>query len=233
MLRLPGGLIAINERTGDAPRRVPRAAHASDRIGRRALAFALAFARAVAVASWSTLAFAAPPGATDAQDSPEAATRAARTPTMREVEGRVVRVLDGDSLLVRLADGQVRGVRIAGIDAPEKGQPHADVSRRALLAQLHERDIRVEAVKTDRFDRLVGRVFVENRDAGLAQLRAGLAWHFTRYDADLAPAVRRRYAQAERRARLQGIGLWREAAPLPPWEHRARARATAGSSVAR
>jgi len=223
------GLIAINERACEAPRRGSRPAHAVDRIGGRGLAFA----RAVAVASWSALAFATLPAPADAHGSPEASTRAARTPAARAFEGRVVRVLDGDSLLIRLADGEIRGVRIAGIDAPEKGQPHADVSRRALLALLHERDVRVDAVKTDRFDRLVGRVFVENRDAGLAQLSAGLAWHFTRYDADLAPAVRRRYAQAERRARLQGIGLWREAAPLPPWEHRASARATTGASAAR
>ncbi len=86
------------------------------------------------------------------------------------------------------------------------------------------REIRVEVVKTDFFGRLVGRVFVEGRDAGLAQLRAGLAWHFRRYDADLAPAQRRRYAEAERQARLRRLGLWREAAPVPPWEYRAQAR---------
>src|SRR5690606_33835483 len=113
----------------------------------------------------------------------------------------------------------------------EKGQPHADASRRALLALLHEREVRVEVVKTDRFDRWVGRVFVANRDAGLAQLRAGLAWHFVRYDADLAPAVRRRYARAERQARLRGIGLWRDPEPLPPWEQRARVRAPSGRSA--
>lgn len=159
-----------------------------------------------------------------------AAGRPDAAPRITVVQGKVVRVLDGDSMLMRVAGGEVRGVRIAGIDAPEKGQPHADVSRRALLEQLHQREIRLEVVKTDRFDRLVGRVFVANRDAGLAQLRAGLAWHFARYDADLAPAVRRRYARAERQARLQGTGLWRDPAPLPPWEYRSRARTPANAA---
>jgi endonuclease YncB( thermonuclease family) len=149
-------------------------------------------------------------------------------PASTAVEGRVVRVLDGDSLLLRLDDGGVHGVRIAGIDAPEKGQPYADVSRRALLAQLDDRRIRLETIKTDVFGRLVGRVFVDGRDAGLVQLRAGLAWHFARYDADLAPAQRRRYAQAERQARLRGLGLWRDPAPMPPWAHRAEARRAQG-----
>ena len=145
-------------------------------------------------------------------------------PAVAPVDGHVVRVLDGDSLLVRFPGAGVRGVRIAGIDAPEKGQPYADVSRRALLERLDDREVRVDVIKTDPFDRLVGRVLVAGRDAGLAQLRAGLAWHFTRYDADLKPALRRRYAQAEHQARLRGLGLWRDPDPLPPWEHRVRDR---------
>lgn len=183
----------------------PQARHAPMAPARRALAAALALA--------ALLPFGTAPAA-----------QAPAGPRTIAVEGRVTRVLDGDSLLVVVAGNGTRGVRVAGIDAPEKGQPHADAARRALLGQLHERTVRVDVVKTDAFGRLVGRVFVDDRDVGLAQLRAGLAWHFTRYDADLAPAVRRRYARAERQAKLRGIGLWRDAAPVPPWEHRAAHR---------
>ena len=181
----------------------------------RRAALALGCALLLAATIVTSIAGAASPGAT-------------ALPASTAVEGRVVRVLDGDSLLLRLDDGGVHGVRIAGIDAPEKGQPYADVSRRALLAQLDDRRIRLETIKTDVFGRLVGRVFVDGRDAGLVQLRAGLAWHFARYDADLAPAQRRRYAQAERQARLRGLGLWRDPAPMPPWAHRAEARRAQG-----
>jgi len=211
-----GTLIAVNDR-GDGAREHPmqprRHAGEAARGRARARAIARAFALALAAAVGTVQ---AAPGA---------------GPAAFDAQGRVVRVLDGDSVLMRVAAGGLRGIRIAGIDAPEKGQPHADASRRALLALLHEREVRVEVVKTDRFDRWVGRVFVENRDAGLAQLRAGLAWHFTRYDADLAPTVRRRYARAERQARARAIGLWRDPAPEPPWEHRAKARATPGAST--
>jgi endonuclease YncB( thermonuclease family) len=215
MQPLAGALIAVNDR-GDGAREHPvqprtrpgAAAHPRARARAIARVFALALAAAVGTVH-------AAPGA---------------SPSAFDAHGSVVRVLDGDSVLMRLAGGGLRGIRIAGIDAPEKGQPHADASRRALLALLHQREVRVEVVKTDRFDRWVGRVLVENRDAGLAQLRAGLAWHFTRYDADLSPAVRRRYARAERQARLRAIGLWRDAAPQPPWEHRAKARAAPGAS---
>ena len=207
-LRQPGSIV-IGQRGSVLP---------EQRRGRaftRRAALALGCALLLAATIVTSIAGAASPGAT-------------ALPASTAVEGRVVRVLDGDSLLLRLDDGRVHGVRIAGIDAPEKGQPYADVSRRALLAQLDDRRIRLETIKTDVFGRLVGRVFVDGRDAGLVQLRAGLAWHFARYDADLAPAQRRRYAQAERQARLRGLGLWRDPAPMPPWAHRAEARRAQG-----
>lgn len=183
-------------------------------------------ARAALAAGWgAALALALPAEAADVRAAPPAAVHAAapkEAPAL--LEARVLQVYDGDSLLVRGAGQRPYGVRLAGIDAPERTQPHADVSRRALQALLHGRDVRIEPLKVDLYGRTVGRVFVAGRDAGMAQLRAGLAWHFARYDADLPPRLARRYARAERQARLQRIGLWRDEAPLPPWEHRARTR---------
>ncbi len=153
--------------------------------------------------------------------SPQA--RDAAGPATTAVFGRVVRVQDGDSFLL-LADGRETGVRIAGIDAPERRQAFADVSRRALRTKIERHDVRVEAVKTDPFGRIVGRVFLDERDVGLAQLHDGLAWHFVRYDADLAPAERKRYAQAERSARERRAGLWRDTDPLAPWLFRRQQR---------
>lgn len=141
------------------------------------------------------------------------------------LDARVLEVYDGDSLLVSDAGQRRYAVRIAGIDAPERHQAYADVSRLALRALLHGREVRIEPVKVDAYGRTVGRVFVAGRDAGLAQLRAGLAWHFARYDADLAAGAARRYARAERQARLAAIGLWRDPGPLAPWVYRKRLRA--------
>lgn len=232
MRAFPRGLIPINDRIGAASAAPPRRSPRLPAWARTSLARALATLFALAAAA--PLGAAAPSAGTSAPGTGAAAPAAgAVAPAVVALEGHVVRVLDGDSLLVRIDGRGVRGVRIAGIDAPEKGQPWADVSRRALLEQLDDRDVRIDVIKTDRFDRLVGRVFVARHDAGLAQLRAGLAWHFARYDADLRPAVRRRYAQAERQARLRALGLWRDADPLPPWEHRARARAAGPRPPAR
>ncbi len=145
------------------------------------------------------------------------------------IEGTALDVQDGDSFLLRAEDGRRIRVRVSGIDAPERAQPWADVSRRHLGDMLRGHRIRLEPVKQDVFDRTVARVIVidgdpPERDAGLAQVEAGLAWHFSRYRADQSADDARRYARAERDAQARGLGLWRDPSPEPPWDFRARMR---------
>jgi endonuclease YncB( thermonuclease family) len=54
-----------------------------------------------------------------------------------ELLGRVVRVVDGDTVTVLDADKAQYVVRLAGIDAPERGQPFGQVSRRHLADMVH------------------------------------------------------------------------------------------------
>ncbi|GAA4404249.1 hypothetical protein GCM10023089_09730 [Quisquiliibacterium transsilvanicum] len=140
------------------------------------------------------------------------------------LEGESIAVQDGDSFILRTGDGQKLRIRIEGIDAPEKGQPFADVSRRHLAGLLRERSLRLEVRKIDRYGRRVARVLDGDTDIALAQLQAGLAWFFRRYQSEQEPAVRRAYSRAEARAREAALGLWREEEPLPPWEQRRRQR---------
>lgn len=144
-------------------------------------------------------------------------------------EGVALDVQDGDSFVFRGNDGVRRRIRVSGIDAPEKHQPFADASRRGLGAMLRGRRILVEPIKSDVFGRTVARVVAldgpdAGRDLGLAQVEAGLAWHFARFKAEQAPDDRVRYAQAERAARAERAGLWRDDAPEAPWDFRARLR---------
>jgi endonuclease YncB( thermonuclease family) len=74
----------------------------------------------------------------------------------------------------------------------------------------------VEWDKKDRYQRYVGKEWINGKDANLEQIRAGMAWHFKRYEREQSPEDRRTYAKAEKRARAQRIGLWQEEA-LAPW----------------
>ena len=51
-------------------------------------------------------------------------------------EGQVVRVLDGDTIDVLSGASQRQRVRLANIDAPEKGQPFGQKSKQNLLKPL-------------------------------------------------------------------------------------------------
>ncbi|HEX7708498.1 MAG TPA: thermonuclease family protein [Thermoanaerobaculia bacterium] len=143
-------------------------------------------------------------------------------------EARVVRVADGDSLTVVDAAGKQLEIRISGIDAPEKGESFADQSREALKRSMERQTLLVEVDDVDQYGRLVARLRLDGLDVGLRQIERGLAWVYPSAN-KLPVQVRRRYAEAERRARATKVGLWSEGNPTPPWVQRRNARAVSTS----
>lgn len=142
-----------------------------------------------------------------------------------DLAGHVVAVPDGDTVTVRTSDGRRHRVRLDGIDAPERTQPYSQISRRNLVALIGDGPVTVESSKVDRHGRAVGIVRnAAGQDVGLAQVKAGVAWHFARYELEQTPDDRAAYAAAEVLARAARIGLWRQDFPLPPWEFRRLAR---------
>jgi len=146
-----------------------------------------------------------------------------------EIVGRVVRVADGDTITV-LASGGTRSVasaapvphkiRLQGIDAPEKKQAFGNASRKFLSGLVANREVRVTYAKRDRYGRILGTVFVDGRDINLEMLKAGMAWHYKKYDTNPT------YAKAETEARTARRGLWQDKNPTPPetFRHKGRAR---------
>ncbi len=146
--------------------------------------------------------------------------------------GKVVRISDGDTITV-LDDGLVmHKVRVEGIDAPEKGQAFGARATQELADLVAGQQVEVDWKKLDRYGRIVGKVrysprpclviWCAKRDAGLTMIRAGLAWHFKRYQREQTPEDQVEYASAELQARKQREGLWRDADPVAPWEYRGR-----------
>jgi endonuclease YncB( thermonuclease family) len=122
-------------------------------------------------------------------------------------------------------------VRLSGIDAPEKKQPYGTRAKQHLSELVFGKVVDVDWEKHDRYDRVVGMVLAplanctaadcaKTMDAGLAQLSAGLAWHYKHYAKEQPRAERERYATAEHEAHLNRLGLWAEPHPVPPWEWR-------------
>lgn len=169
----------------------------------------------------AALAAAAPTSAPTTATLPVDETLLQRGTTL---SGRAAAVLDGDSLLLRTSRGALHSIRIAAVDAPERGQPGAEQSRQALRERIGTRALQVQVLDRDRYGRVVGRVLVGRNDAGLAQIAAGQAWYYAQYEKTLPPSLRRRYALAQQQARQRGAGLWSGREPLAPWQFRQQQR---------
>ena len=137
----------------------------------------------------------------------------------------MVGISDGDTVTVLDGLHAQHRIRLAGIDAPEKAQPYGEASKLHLSRMVFGESVRVEYEKHDRYGRIVGRILKDGQDAGLEQLRAGLAWHYKQYQREQSRADRSAYAEVENAAQRAHAGLWREPAPLPPWTWRMEQRA--------
>ena len=137
----------------------------------------------------------------------------------------MVGISDGDTVTVLDGLHAQHRIRLAGIDAPEKAQPYGEASKLHLSRMVFGESVRVEYEKHDRYGRIVGRILKDGQDAGLEQLRAGLAWHYKQYQREQSHADRSAYAEVENAAQRAHAGLWREPAPLPPWTWRMEQRA--------
>ncbi len=140
----------------------------------------------------------------------------------RLAHSRVTKVADADSLTVVGQDGEAYTIRLQGIDAPENRQAYGkyctDKARRLLSGQR----VAVEVYKRDRYQRLVAKVSWQGSDVALRMIQLGCGWHYRAYAAEQSAQDRRAYAQAERIARQQQLGLWRDAQPQAPWDYRRR-----------
>ncbi|EBS0977649.1 thermonuclease family protein [Escherichia coli] len=131
-----------------------------------------------------------------------------------KIQGKVIRVLDGDTIEV-LQDKKPVRVRLANIDAPEKKQAFGRWSANQLKALLAAQPVMVTYTQTDRYGRIIGRVFTTNgTDASRFMVQSGAAWVYERYNADESLPALQREAQEQKR------GLWADSNPVPPWEWR-------------
>ena len=78
----------------------------------------------------------------------------------------------------------------------------------------------VEYDKRDWYKRILGKVLLNDQDMNLEQIKAGLAWHYKKYEGEQSEKDRLLYSSAEIEVRKSKIGLWSMANPVPPWEYR-------------
>lgn len=150
-------------------------------------------------------------------------------PAGDELTGKIVGVHDGDTVTL-LVGKQTYKIRLEGIDAPELGQPFGKRSKKALSGAIFGKPVRVETYGSDRYGRVIGRIYGDGMNVNAAMVASGWAWHYVKYSDS------RTLAKAERSARAEKVGLWSDPHAMPPWEWRAAKRSrsrTSASSTAK
>lgn len=127
---------------------------------------------------------------------------------------RVETVHDGDTVTCLDEQGRPQRIRLRGIDAPEHGQPHGDAARRALAGKLSGGSVRVEGTARDQHGRLLGTLWVDERDLNRELVAEGWAWAFDGFAAD------DEFLAAEAAARRRRLGLWADDRPVEPRQWR-------------
>jgi endonuclease YncB( thermonuclease family) len=129
--------------------------------------------------------------------------------------GTVTRIKDGDTIVVQLSSGPI-DVRLGSSDTPEMDQPWGPEAKAALAKRLEHREVALEVLAQDRYDRLVAVVYLGNENLNAWLVQQGHAWAYREYVKD------EKYCLWEGDARSARLGLW-EAPPKEwhaPWEWR-------------
>jgi micrococcal nuclease len=94
---------------------------------------------------------------------------------------KVTYVFDGDTLLCRLSDISIK-IRLVGIDAPETsnnkagtGQRFGQQAKKYLAKRVLNRSVVIKGYGLDTYNRILGELFINNKNVNLEMIRMGLA----------------------------------------------------------
>jgi len=123
---------------------------------------------------------------------------------------RVDVVHDGDTVTCLDETARPRKIRLVGIDSPELDQPFGRESREALVRKLAGGRVRVAGDARDQHGRLLGTLWIDDRNLNRELVAEGWAWVYGGFRPD--PEL----VEAEAAARSARRGLWADAAARPP-----------------
>ena len=142
----------------------------------------------------------------------------ADNPKTGYIYGTVVGITDGDTLTILTAINKTAKIRLAEIDTPERSQPYGKRAKQELSDLTFKKPVAIRLVGIDRYERIVGRIYVDDLDVSAEMVRLGAAWVYRKYAKDAT------LYKLEDEARADNRGLWGlpEAQRVPPWEWRRR-----------
>jgi endonuclease YncB( thermonuclease family) len=111
--------------------------------------------------------------------------------------------------------GAVKIIHLVGVDCPELDQAYGERAARFVIDQAGRRMVRATVKRSEPDGSVWGEIVLnDGRILNRELLLSGLAWWDWQHSDDQA------LGYLEQRAQSQQAGLWKDANPVPPWEHR-------------
>ena len=119
------------------------------------------------------------------------------------LKGKVVGVKDGNSIEI-LSEGKVIGIKLFGIDCPERDNTSGKIARHFVAEQAFMNEVQVEITGTESNGNFIGKVFTaDGKNLSSELLKHGLAW----WDSQSSPDEEA-LARLEKQAREAFKGIW-------------------------
>jgi micrococcal nuclease len=117
----------------------------------------------------------------------------------------VVEIKDGDTVILNGGDQ----LRLANVDAPERGEPFYDEAIQKLSELCLGREVRLEfsGSRRDKYDRLVASCYVDSIFLGEALVRSGLAYVFLFEKSDFERPEIQKLLVAQQAAVAERVGM--------------------------
>lgn len=132
----------------------------------------------------------------------------------------VVGIHDGDTIKIINDKKETIKVRLSSIDAPELKQPLGSSSKQYLSDLIYNKKISLYKDGEDRYNRILGTIYINDRNINLDMVQNGYAWAYRQYLKDVS------YIEAEDKAKLERLGIWslQKDQIMAPWVWRSQKR---------
>jgi micrococcal nuclease len=127
--------------------------------------------------------------------------------------GKCIKVTDGDSFTIWSMGRRIQ-VELAGVDCPELEQEFGKEAYDFTSSLVFKKMVEINVRTYDNKGRVIARVTVEDKDASIRVLSAGMGWYDKETDKDKALGKAQKMAKKEKR------GLWASPNPVAPWVFR-------------
>jgi len=128
-------------------------------------------------------------------------------------------VIEGDILGVQLLNSDIyppEKIYLFGIDCPEPTQPYGLEAKKFTEGFTRGAVLKVKIIERDFYGRLLAEIYVGKESLAAKLLESGLAWVWK-------PGFnKQKFESLEVKAKIIGIGLWKDPNPVSPWSWRRR-----------